>query len=81
MSGKANYHVTKKNGHWAAKREGAERASSLHSTQAAAERAAKELAKRGGGGEVKIHTPRGTIRDSDTVSPARDPFPPRDRKH
>lgn len=81
MTKKANYHVTKHDGEWAAKREGARRAASLHPTQAAAERAAKGYARRGGGGEVRIHTPQGSIRDSDTVPPARDPNPPRDTKH
>jgi hypothetical protein len=33
-----------------------------------------------GGGEVVIHGRDGRIRDSDTLSPGRDPFPPRDSK-
>jgi hypothetical protein len=34
-----------------------------------------------GGGEVAIHRPDGTIRDKGTVKPAKDPFPPRDKRH
>ena len=32
-------------------------------------------------GEVRIHGLDGRIRDSDTIPPARDPFPPRDKRH
>lgn len=77
-----NYHVTKtKSGVWQAKQEKAERASSLHQTQAEAEAAAKQYAHNTGGGEVRIHRPDGTIRDSDTVPPAKDPNPPKDTKN
>lgn len=34
-----------------------------------------------GGGEVRIQDRHGLFRDSDTVPPANDPFPPRDRRH
>lgn len=77
-----NYHVTPNpEGSWDAKAEGAKRASSNHRTQAQAEGAAKRSSGNEGGGEVRIHRPDGTIRDSDTVSPARDPNPPKDKKH
>jgi hypothetical protein len=33
-----------------------------------------------GGGELRIHGRDGQIRDSDTVAPGNDPFPPRDTK-
>jgi len=60
----------------------ADRASATASTQREAEKIAKQLAAQSGGGEVRIHKPKGgPIRDSDTVPPARDPFPPRDKKH
>lgn len=77
----ANYHVVKnsKDG-WAVKREGAERRT-LAPTQRAAERLAKGYATNSGGGEVVIHGRDGKIRDKDTMSPARDPFPPRDTRH
>ncbi len=79
----ANYHVSKDKdlGLWRITREGAERASDLKKTQGAAEKVAKQLASNSGGGEVRIHSPKGPIRDSDTVPPARDPNPPKDRKH
>jgi hypothetical protein len=77
-----NYHVTRDpDGGWVAKAEGAKRASSHHRTQAQAQVAAKRYAGNRGGGEVRVHRPDGAIRDSDTVPPARDPNPPRDRKH
>lgn len=79
----ANYHVTRREGSdvWTVVREGSERASATATTQSDAERLAKELAANSGGGEVRIHRPDGTIRDSDTVAPAKDPFPPKDKKH
>ncbi len=79
----ANYHVTKdkENNQWRVKKEGADRASDFADTQREAEKIAKELARNSGGGEVRIHSPKGPIIDSDTVAPAKDPFPPRDRKH
>jgi hypothetical protein len=79
----ANYHVSKDKGtgDWRAQREKADRAAGLYPTQAAAEKAAKEMCANSGGGEVKIHSPKGPIRDSDTVPPAKDPCPPRDKRH
>lgn len=78
----ANYRVAKNSkGGWSAKKDGAKRASVHLSTQKEAERAAKELARRSGGGEVRIHSIKGPIRDSDTIPPAKDPNPPKDRKH
>lgn len=79
----ANYHVIKSKdiGKWAAKREKAERTAGYYDTQAEAEKAAKEMASNSGGGEVRIHSPKGPIRDSDTVAPAKDPNPPKDKKY
>ncbi len=80
----ANYHVTKPKGSdvWKILKAGADRASATTRTQHEAERRAKEFAASSGGGEVRIHKPAGgLIRDSDTVAPARDPYPPKDRKH
>lgn len=80
----ANYHVTNKKGSddWRVKRAGADRASATADTQREAERIAKDLSAKSGGGEVRIHKPNaGPIRDSDTVAPGRDPFPPRDKKN
>lgn len=80
----ANYHVTNPKGskEWKVVKDNSERASAKASTQAGAEKIAKGLAKTSGGGEVRIHKPNGgPIRDSDTVKPANDPFPPRDKRH
>jgi uncharacterized protein YdaT len=66
---------------WAVKAPGAERASSIHETQAEAERRAKEIVHNLGGGEVRIQGRDGRWRDSDTVAPGNDPSPPRDKKH
>jgi hypothetical protein len=78
-----NYHVIKnKNSEdWEVKKEGAERASGRYDTQSKAEQAAKEFAGQSGGGEVRIHTPEGKIRDTDTVPSVNDPNPPKDGKH
>lgn len=77
----ANYHVTKNkdSGAWKAKREGSERASGIYNTQKEAEKAAKEFSHKSGGGEVRIHGLDGKIRDSDTVAPGNDPYPPKDK--
>jgi hypothetical protein len=79
----ANYHVSKdkESGQWKAIREGSKRASVLTDTQKEAERLAKEMSANSGGGEVRIHGRDGKIRDSDTVPPANDPNPPKDKKH
>jgi len=80
----SNYHVTNPKGSndWKVIKEKADRAAAVVSTQKEAEKIAKELSANSGGGEVRIHKPNGgPIRDSDTVAPGRDPFPPRDKKH
>ena len=67
-------------GGWDVKAPKANRSSSHHDTQAEAEVRAKEILARSGG-EVVIHDKEGKIRDSDTVPPGRDPFPPKDTRH
>jgi len=76
-----NYHAMKKNDQWAVIKDGAKRVSKYVDTQKEAESAAKEFCGNAGGGEVRIHRPDGSIRDSDTVASCNDPFPPRDKKH
>lgn len=66
---------------WAVKKAGAERASEVLPTQLKAEKRAKEIVSQLGGGEVRIQGQDGKWRDSDTVPPGNDPFPPRDKKH
>jgi len=66
---------------WAVKAGSAKRASSVHTTQKEAERAAKKNVHNRGGGEVRIQGRNGQWRDSDTVPPGNDPHPPKDKKH
>ncbi len=80
MSSNDRY-VVRRDGGWAVTKADADRASSLHRTQAEAENAAKNYVGNLGGGEVRIQGRDGKWRDSDTVAPGNDPFPPRDRKH
>ena len=68
-------------GGWDVKKPNAERVSSHHDRQGDAERRAKEILRNDGGGEAITHGRNGEIRSSDTIPPARDPFPPRDREH
>ncbi len=68
-------------GQWANKRNDAERASSLHSTQRSAERAARDMLKNQGGGELTTKGENGRIRSKDTIPPGNDPLPPRDKEH
>ncbi|MGC3995161.1 MAG: DUF2188 domain-containing protein [Propionicimonas sp.] len=49
-------------------------------TQKAAQDRAREIVENAGGGEVVTHGRDGKIRDSDTIAPGNDPFPPRDKK-
>jgi hypothetical protein len=74
-----NYHVIKKQDKWEIIKEGAKKVSTYARTQKLAEGLAKRICKKAGGGEVRIHGIDGKIRDTDTVPPAKDPCPPRDR--
>lgn len=67
-------------GQWANKRDGAERAGSLHPTQREAENAAREMLNNSGGGELTTHGRDGKIRSKDTIG-GNDPMPPRDTEH
>lgn len=64
-------------GTWENKRNDAERASSIHATQAEAQKAAREMLKNQGGGELTTKGVDGRIRDKDTVAPGNDPNPPK----
>ena len=72
--------VPNPSGGWDVEAPGADRASSHHETQGDAVDRARQIVHNAGGGEVVIHRPDGRIRDSDTVPPGNDPFPPRDKK-
>lgn len=77
----SDYDVSKrKDGNWQAKREGADRASSVQPTQAGAQKNATDFAAGSGGGEVRIHGVDGKIRNSNTIGKP-DPNPPKDTKH
>ncbi len=67
-------HVTPRDGRWAVEREGSQRASSLHDTQADAEAAGRATARRE---EVEfyLHGRDGQIRERDSYG--NDPYPPR----
>lgn len=64
-------------GTWANQRDGGERATSLHRTQKQAADAARQNLQDQGGGELKIKGEDGKIRQKDTISPAKDPYPPK----
>jgi hypothetical protein len=67
-------HVVPSGDGWAVRREGAQRASSRHDTQAQAERAGREIA-RNSETEFMLHGRNGRIRERDSYG--NDPYPPR----
>jgi len=81
MTKKQDRTVFLRDGEWVNKRNDADRASSVHKTQADAERAACENLLNQGGGELTTMGRDGKIRSKDTIAPGNDPFPPRDREH
>jgi hypothetical protein len=75
-------HVTKKNdGNWNVRAPGAERASAILPTQAAADKRAAEILRNSGGGERITHRPNGQIRSKDTIAPGNDPSNVKDTEH
>jgi len=71
------YHVIpSQEGTWRVKRAGANRATTVHSTQNEAVVKASKLARKNAGGEVIVHRIDGTIRRSTTYG--KDPYPPRE---
>ena len=80
MANKNRYVVKHPEG-WAVKAPHADRASSVFGRQSDAIDRAKDIVGNLGGGEVRIQGMDGRFRDSDTVPPGNDPFPPRDTKH
>ena len=67
-------------GGWDIKAPNAGRSSGHFDRQSDAIDRARQIVGNTGGGEVVIHNRDGRVRDSDTVPPGRDPFPPRDKK-
>jgi hypothetical protein len=74
MANKKGVHVTPHGDKWAVKREGNERASSLHDTQKQAEKKGREAARKAKT-EFFLHNRQGEIRQRDSYG--HDPFPPR----
>lgn len=81
MASKGRTVSRRQDGAWANKKDGNERASSLHATQREAERAAHLMLQHEGGGELKVKGKDGKIRSKDTIAPAHDPCPPKDKEH
>jgi hypothetical protein len=74
---KHRVHVVPHGADWAVKREGNDRATSIHSTQREALDAGRPIAQRDKT-ELVTHRPDGTIRNSDSFG--NDPNPPTDRR-
>lgn len=72
--------VSPRSNGWANKRDGADKAASIHPTQAQAIAEARRMLLEDGGGELKVQGEDGRIRSKDTIGKP-DPFPPRDREH
>lgn len=81
MSNKDRTVYRRSNGDWVNKRNDSDKASSVHATQKDAENAAKEMIKNQGGGELTIIGRDHLIRSKDTIPPAPDPNPPKDKEH
>lgn len=73
--------VYRRGDEWVNKRNGSDRASSVHRTQSEAERTARDMLQNQGGGELTIKGRDGQFRSKDTISPGNDPNPPRDKEH
>jgi hypothetical protein len=72
--------VPNPDGGWDVVGPNAARASAHADTQGEAVDRARQIVHNSGGGEIVIHRPDGSIRDSDTVPPGHDPDPPRDKR-
>ena len=81
MSNKNRIVYRRPDGSWVNKRNDSDKASSLHTTQKEAEDAAREMLQNQGGGELTTKGVDGRIRSKDTIKPASDPNPPKDKEH
>jgi hypothetical protein len=68
--------VSPRDGEWVVQKPGASRVSSVHTTQKAAQDAARQILQNDGGGELVTQGRNGEIRQKDTIDRP-DPFPPR----
>lgn len=80
MSRNERHVVPSPSGGWDVKKPGSDKASAHYGRQSDATDRARTIVHNTGGGEVVIHNRQGIIRDSDTIPPGHDPFPPRDTK-
>ncbi len=71
----------REDGKWVNKKNISDKASSIHHTQKEAEDAARDMLKKGGGGELITKGRDGKIRSKDTIKPGRDPYPPKDTEY
>jgi len=71
----------REDGDWINKLNSADKASSVHKTQADAEAKAREMLHNQGGGELTTKGLDGKIRSKDTIAPGNDPNPPKDTEH
>lgn len=81
MPSKNDRYVVRREDGWAVTGPRHKRASKVFPTQRRAIDRAGEIVGGLGGGEVRIQGRNSRWRDSDTIPPGNDPFPPRDRKH
>lgn len=82
MSNKAGRSVfQRENGDWINKRNDADKAGSIHTTQKEAWDAARQMLHQEGGGELTVMGIHGKIVSKDSISPGNDPNPPKDREH
>lgn len=79
MAREERHVVPDPSGGWDVTLPGAARASAHFDQQGEAVNRAREILQGAGGGELVVHGRDGQIREKDTVPPARDPFPPRDK--
>lgn len=71
----------REDGAWVNKLSSADRASSLHDTQAEANKTAAEMLRNQGGGERTTMGIHGKIVSKDTIAPGNDPRSTRDTEH
>ncbi|MEV6806447.1 DUF2188 domain-containing protein [Streptomyces sp. NPDC051132] len=65
--------MSKREAGWVVTKPGAERASAVLPTQAAAVARAKEILANDGGGELRVRGKNGQVREQNTVPPGSDP--------
>lgn len=81
MPSKNDRYVVRRGDRWAVTGPKHKRARKVVPIQRQASERAREIVGGLGGGEVRIQGRNRRWRDSDTIPPGNDPFPPRDRKH